>query len=331
MDGSFINASGPIATIKNYPNEVIVKKEDQDGTALTGATFGLFSDDGERIKTAVSDSEGMIRFSMINPGQYVMKETIPPDGYLPSKETYRFSMDKDFKNSAEPSMTFVNRLKRIRCMKKDTSGRFISGVEFRLINSRTGEVVETVISNEKGEFVFTRFDYGDWIIRETQAPEGFNRMDDITLHVDENWTEPEPIICINIPNHYEFIKTDWRGNPLPGVKFALEDADGDFICDLTSGDDGVVRIVDLSPGAYVIRETEALEGYTRVDETIQVVINEDYVIPEEIPRLVNYTGIQTGFAYVMTPIMWSGVELVICAVAMMIWHNATKRRSKRRR
>ncbi len=58
-------------------------------------------------------------------------------------------------------------------------GQAIPGVAFSLINAATGEVVETVTSDENGMFVFTQFDYGDWIVHEEAAPEGFNRMEDV--------------------------------------------------------------------------------------------------------------------------------------------------------
>lgn len=102
----------------------------------------------------------------------------------------------------------MNQQKRVQYRKVDTSGNALAGVEFSLLNAVTLEVVETVTSNANGEFIFTQFDYGDWIIRETKAPEGFVPMEDVLLHVDENWTEPEPITLVNIPNHFWFFKSD---------------------------------------------------------------------------------------------------------------------------
>ena len=42
----------------------------------------------------------------------------------------------------------------------------------------------------------------------------FIPMQDISLHVDESWTEPAVFTCVNIPDHYAFLKTDSDGHPL---------------------------------------------------------------------------------------------------------------------
>jgi uncharacterized surface anchored protein len=221
---------------------------------------------------------------------------------------------------------------RIHCIKVDTSGQYIPGVEFSMINATTGEIVESVTSNEQGEFVFSNFGFGDWIIRETIVPEGFNQMEDILLHVDESWTNPAPFTCVNIPNHYEFVKTDHKDNPLAGVKFALEDEDGNVLSELVSGADGIVYVTDLAPGTYVIREIETVEGFVRTDETIQVVIDENYIVPEEMFHLINYPDdIQTGFGFTMTPVMWAGVALVLIAVVLAAVHGVNGKKRKRRR
>lgn len=31
------------------------------------------------------------------------------------------------------------------------------------------EIIQTAVSTDRGEFIFTQFDYGDWTVRETKA------------------------------------------------------------------------------------------------------------------------------------------------------------------
>ncbi len=80
-----------------------------------------------------------------------------------------------------------------------------------------------------------------------EAPEGYSKMADIELTVDENWTAPEIIRCVNIPNKFWFFKSDNHKNALPGVTFALEDDRGNFLRELVSGEDGVVHGKILRP------------------------------------------------------------------------------------
>ena len=68
---------------------------------------------------------------------------------------------------------------------------------------------------------------------------------------------------------------------------------------MESGEDGTVLLENLEDGRYVIRETEALQGYAKTEDTLTFTIDESYVVPEEMPCLVNKKedekhDIQTG-------------------------------------
>ena len=310
IDGTFVNPDLPIATVVNEPNEVLVKKIDQDGNSLAGATFALCDAFGNRIATAVSDQNGLVRFERIPYGEYTIREIIAPSGYLLSKDVINLSMDADYRNTGEPIATVVNRLKNLPFIKQNTAGEPMAGVSFSLLNATNGEVMEAVTSNSKGEFSFKNFDYGLWIVHENKAPDGYNLMPDYSVSVDGSWIEPAAVILTNIPDHYEFLKTDNEGNPLAGVKFMLEDAEGNALQELVSGEDGMVYVTGLVPGSYVIRETETMEGFTVSDDPIEITIDDSYVVADKIPVFVNYPVIQTGVDFEITPPMIAGAALI---------------------
>ncbi len=319
-------------TIRDDYTRVTLLKQDENGKPLTGVEFALMKVDGTALMRAVSDANGIVTFEQIPYGSYTVVETKPLSGYLNSNVEIKLTVDGSFINPDKPLATITNCHKRVRYLKVDTSGKPLAGVEFSLISVETKQVMEVVTSNEQGEFIFTKFDCGDWLIRETKAPEGFIPMQDITLHVDENWTEPAPITCVNVPNHYEFIKVDGSGNSLSDVKFALEDSNGNVLRELVSGDDGIVSVTDLTLGTYIIRETEAPEGFVQTEETITVTIDENYVVPAELFKLVNHsvTDIQTGVDITITPVMWAGAAMVLAAVAMMVSAGVKKRKRRRK-
>ena len=222
----------------------------------------------------------------------------------------------------------MNPEKKIMCIKSDPSGKALPGVEFALYNAATMEKVETAVSDADGVFTFRRFDYGDWIIRETAAPEGYSRMEDIHFHVGDGWTAPKPILCVNIPNHYEFIKTDSSGQPLAGVKFRLEDESGKELATAESDKDGIVRFTNLKPGTYLIRETETLEGFTVTGEVIKVKLDAYYAVPESMRKLINYTTIQTGVHMAVTGIMWAGLALMVVSGVVSIVRRRRQRKAR---
>lgn len=322
-----VDADGNVTgdtTIRDDYTRFSLRKVDESGKPLAGVMFGLKKADGMLMMTAKTDAKGMATFEKVPFGTYMLVETQALPGYLKTDTEIRLTVDSTFVNPKEPIATVTNERQKIRGLKVDTAGQALPGAAFSLINADTGEIVDVAASDEKGEFYLTGFGYGDWIIRETVVPEGFNRVEDVLIHVDEDWKAPNTLLFTDIPNHYEFVKVDEDGCPMEGVKFALEDEDGNTLRELVSGEDGVVHADDLKPGVYVIREIETQAGYRLTEETIRVVIDENYIVADELFRLVNFPEeerpkdeIQTGVDVPVTPMMLYGlISMALGAVLM---------------
>ena len=330
-----VDADGSVTgdtTIRDDYTRFSLRKVDESGKPLAGVMFGLKKADGMLMMTAKTDAKGMATFEKVPFGTYTLVETRALPGYLKADTEIKITVDGTFVNPKEPIATVTNERQKIRGLKVDTAGQALPGAAFSLINADTGEIVDVAASDEKGEFYLTGFGYGDWIIRETVVPEGFNRVEDVLIHVDEDWKAPNTLLFTDIPNHYEFIKVDEDGCPMEGVKFALEDEDGNTLRELASGEDGIVHADDLKPGVYVIREIETQAGYRLTEETIRVVIDENYIVPDELFRLVNFPEeerpkdeIQTGVDVPVTPMMRFGVASVICGMAIFVLQAIKKR------
>jgi len=330
-----VDADGNVTgdtTIRDDYTRFSLHKVDENGKPLAGVMFGLKKADGMLMMTAKTDAKGMATFEKVPFGTYTLVETQALLGYLKADTEIRLTVDGTFVNPAEPIAAIVNERQKIRGLKVDTAGQALPGAAFSLINADTGEIVDVAASDEKDEFYLTGFGYGDWIIRETVVPEGFNRVEDVRIHVDKDWKAPNTLLFTDIPNHYEFVKVDEDGCPMEGVKFALEDEDGNVLRELASGEDGIVRADDLKPGVYVIREIETQAGYHLTEETIRVVIDENYIVPDELFRLVNFPEeerpkdeIQTGVDVPVTPMMRFGAASVICGMAIFVLRAIKKR------
>lgn len=327
VDGTFVNPEKPIAVLENCQSEILIKKVDQNGTALKGAEFGLYDENGKLVMTAISGTDGLVRFIGVDDGKYTVRELKAPYGYLVNHDVISFTIGEGFTNSDAPIATVMDQQKKIMCIKSDPSGKPITGVKFLLLNADTMDVAETAVSDKDGVFTFHNFDIGNWIIRETAAPEGYSLMEDFHFRVGDDWTQPKPIICVNIPDHYEFIKTDSEGKPLTGVKFRLEDEEGKELGIYESDQDGVVSINGLKPGTYIIREIETLEGFTLSGDVIKLKLDKYYVVPEQMKQWINYTTIQTGVHMAVTGIMWAGFALMVLSVTMGFIHKRKKQKS----
>lgn len=310
---------------------VQLQKQYKDGQPMGGVTFALLDETGTQLMTAISDRNGLVTFERIPYGSYTIVETQPLPGYFLADVAVELQVDGSFVNPKEPLATIVNHPMRITCRKVNPSGTPLPGAEFCLVDAATGTVVEIAVSDEEGCFAFEHVDYGDWIIRERKAPEGYSAMADVPLHIGEDFVQPEPMTFVDIPDHYVFRKVDTAGRPLAGVRFALEDAEGNALRELVSGEDGTVRVDGLEPGSYVIRETQALEGYTRTDETLCFTLDASYVPAEEMPELVNATVIQTGIDLIVTPLMTLGGGLVLLGCVLYGAQQCTFRRKRKKK
>lgn len=327
VDGTFVNPEKPIAVVENIQTEILIKKVDPNGTALQGAEFGLYDESGKLVMTAVSDIRGLVRFIGADYGKYTIRELKAPGGYMINKDVITMTIDDGYTNSDTPAATVVDQQKKIMCIKTDPSGKPIPGVSFSLINAATMDVTETAVSDKDGAFTFRSFDVGDWIIHENSAPDGYSAMEDIRFHVGDDWTQPKPILCVNIPDHYEFVKIDTEGKPLEGVKFRLEDEDGTELGIYESDKDGVVSMTGLKPGTYIIREIETLKGFTLSGDVIKVKLDEYYAVPEKMRQWINYTTIQTGVHMAVTGVMWAGLALMVISGTIGLIKKRRQRRA----
>ena len=293
-----------------------LKKVGEHNEPLAGVAFSLKDERGAVVATVLTDADGIAMFEKIPYGSYTVVESKPLPGYLPSGEQVTLTLDGTFVNPTEPIAVIPNERMKLTFRKVDTAGNPLAGISFTLIDEQSGTVAAHAVSDEKGEFEITGFTVGDWILREDEAPEGFNLMNDYPFHVGYNWKNDQTATLVNIPNHYEFRKTDHRRKPLSGVRFGLYDDKGTFIRELVSDENGIVRADNLVPGSYLIRETRPLDGYARTDEEITFTIDESYVPPQKLVRITNTPVIQTGVDFPVTPTMAAGLLMMAASVLL---------------
>lgn len=293
-----------------------LKKVGEHNEPLTGVAFSLKDARGAVVATVLTNADGIAMFEKIPYGSYTVVESKPLPGYLPSGTQVTVTLDGTFVNPTEPIAVIPNERMKLTFKKVDTAGNPLADISFTLIDAQSGTVAAHAVSDEKGEFEITGFTVGNWILREDEAPEGFNLMNDYPFHVGYNWKNDQTVTLVNIPNHYEFEKTDHRRKPLSGVRFGLYDDKGTFIRELVSDENGIIRADNLVPGSYLIREIRPLDGYARTDEAITFTIDESYVPPQKLVRITNTPVIQTGVDFPITPTMVVGLLMMAASVLL---------------
>lgn len=158
-------------------NIVVHKVSADKGDApLAGAKFELRSGDSV-IASAVTGKDGKATFKDVEFGSYTIVETAAPEGYVLNAKPLDVSVKENGKTVdagvVENSMIRGS----IIALKKDAkSGKVLAGAQFEIRDTQ-GNVVRTVVSNDKGEVVANDVMYGEYILVETKAPQGY-KLDD---------------------------------------------------------------------------------------------------------------------------------------------------------
>lgn len=157
---------------------------------------------------------------------------------------------------------------RLVLNKTDGIGNPLPGAIFKL-EGNDGSTFEGT-SNSHGQIVWTELNPDvQYTLTETQAPDGFLQAEPTTVSVPAGQTQT--ISVMNKSNRtLRIIKIDAQnGSPLIGATFRLEQVDGGYKTDITTGHSGVIELTgdELPYGSYKVYELKAPVGYEKDKET----------------------------------------------------------------
>lgn len=275
------NVPKPDSGSGNVYGKIEITKTDEGGHKLAGATFALYGQsNGSLIATAVSDSQGVARFNNVPEGQYVIRETGVPAGYVLSTESINVSVT----STATRTFTMINRAEEslpgnIQIIKTDGAGNVLEGAEFTLYDA-SGTALKSVVTGPDGRAVFDRVPTGSYTVSETRAPAGYvagtgstastvssGQTVNLTFTNQKISTDTNQKISTE-SGSMRIKKVDKDSNPLSGAEFTLYNESGAAIRKVVSGADGFVLFAGLTPGKYSVRETAAPEGYELFTEPL---------------------------------------------------------------
>lgn len=176
---------------------------------------------------------------------------------------------------------------KIEFEKVDGMGNPLTGVEFKLYDEQgDGKPIATAKSTKNGQVKFDReVGPGKYIIKETQALEGYVAIEDLKVTVDQNLNviitdkndnkiEQNKVKNHLVPFQLELIKLDSFGKSLANVEFTLSKGNNTYKA--TSSEEGKITFTeDLNPGTYTLTETKTVNGYTGSGNKWEIVIGED--------------------------------------------------------
>ena len=281
---------------------------------LSAVTFGLFA--AEELTAAggsIIPADGLLEIVSVDEnghavcktdlpfGSYYLKELSTDGHYILSDEEYPIVFEYAGQNTAlveikaNGGAPIENKLLygEIHGLKKDEDGSGLAGALIGLFRAdctefTTENAILTATSAEDGSFSFARVPYGNWIVREIEAPIGFVLSEEtypVTVDADG------AVIEVEIENtrirgtvHLTKIDRDYPDNKLTGAEFTVYrdsngnkelDADDALLGTLTETGIGVYEMADLLYGGYFVKEAKAPEGFYLDDNAYYFEITED--------------------------------------------------------
>ena len=266
--------------------------------------FGLFAAediiaaDGTSIPTdgmiaEVSLGEDMTaKFDAQLPfGRYYVQEIATDEHYMLNGEKYLVNfeyMGQEVTTVSFDCGTFENHLKRGNAngYKVNEDDEPLANALFGLFTTDTtaftaNTAIKTAISDETGYFEFTEIPYGEYVICEIQAPDGYILSDKqypVTISEDGDTVE---ITAENKPITVEISKQDIYGSELAGAEMQLIDSEGNVVDEWVS--DGTNHVVtELPVGKYVLKEIATPDGYVIATDISFEVFEDGSVVIENV-------------------------------------------------
>lgn len=282
----------------------VMEQNEQFGIGMNGeitaVTFGLFAaEDLTAADGSIIPADGLLEILSVDEnghavcktdlpfGSYYLKELSTDGHYILSDEKYPIVFDYAGQDTALVEIK-VNDGKpigndliygEVHGLKKGEDGNALGGALIGLFKADCTEftrenAILTATSAEDGGFPFVNVPYGNWLVREIEAPTGFVLSDKsfaVTVDKDGSVIEVE-IKNAHICGTVQLTKVDkdYPDNKLTGAEFAVYrdsngnkelDADDELLGTLTESGIGVYEMPDLRYGGYFVKETKAPEGF----------------------------------------------------------------------
>lgn len=140
---------------------------------LAGAKFEIRDSEGNKVEELTTDKDGIALSKELPAGEYTLVETKAPTGYEIDTTYLPVNVEK----GKETTQTITNKkiLGQIVITKVDHNENPLADATFELINSN-GEKIETKTSDANGEIIFDNLNWGDYLLKETKAPEGYRLL-----------------------------------------------------------------------------------------------------------------------------------------------------------
>lgn len=240
----------------------IKKIDEETRQPLKNALFRITKSNGEIIKEAETDENGIITLTGLSDCSLVITEIKAPTGYIlqDTPKTIEVKAGQSYE------LTFTNKKAyglQIRKVVKGT-GEALAGAKFK-VEKVSGERIGEYTSNSAGLVNISGLEDGIYVVTEIKAPDGY-RIDTNPKNVIVKAGELATVEFENAKMSSVRIKKidSVTKDPIPGVRFLIKDKNKNIVGEYTTDSDGYIELEnDLEEGKYYAEEIQAAPGYIR--------------------------------------------------------------------
>ena len=247
------------------PGIHLTKVDSKTLKPLPNATYRISKVGGSFSKEYVTDKDGEIDLSKLEPGAYTVKEVKAPEGYLMDDgiRTIQLNAGENaqfvFTDTPKPSLSVV---------KYDPNcGKYLPGAIFRISKIEDGSHYLDRVTDTQGRITISNLVPGVYSVQEVAAPAGYV-LNKTEYHIELFPGKDSELV---VPNEAKpdlrIIKTDAiTGDPVAGVTFTVKMADGRTITTEATNEQGEVFLGDMEPGVVEIWEQSVPNNYLLNEE-----------------------------------------------------------------
>ena len=247
------------------PGIHLVKLDSTTLEPLPNARFRIEQVGGTFSKEYVTDENGEIDLTALEPAAYTVTELTAPDGYLIDDATRTIQIN----GNENASFVFTNTLKpSFRLVKLDSfTSEPLAGATFRIAKIEDGTHYLDRVTDTSGEINISDLEPGIYSVYELNAPEGYVK-DSHEYHVELFPGKVSELVISNDRKpDLEILKTDAiTGSPVAGVNFTVKKVDSSTLTTVTSDAAGRGLIENLDPGVYEVWEQSVPDEYLLNEE-----------------------------------------------------------------
>ena len=247
-------------TTGTYP--VTIKITDDDEDALKDVKVLIKDSNKEKVATAETDKKGKIELDLA-PGRYNLAVTSVPDGYLEPSDTYTFTVGDNGKVRGTTSITLSQSevvLQKIDAVtKKGVAGASI------VVKNEDKETVATGVTDSNGELKIKGLPAGKYTYSERYSASGYaadNEVYKFTINDDGKVTGTTST-TVNPISIVFTVKDYASGKGIAGATLVIKNQLGRTVATVTTNSNGEASVPGLTPGRYVLSQSEAPSSYAR--------------------------------------------------------------------